>query len=398
MIRSIAVVLLATSFALADGPPYTVPWGTNTIGTPWWVSKPGTNALGNWEAWYTQATNWAWAQSEFGSISDAHTNSVLNSFKIQSFNTNTITVALGTTNTIPWAITNFAGCDWVTLAGDVELMLSFDAGTSWVFGNTTTITNTTCQLAFRNAQKPDIFGPVAGVLTNLVVYTLQRPDLFAKTNATYGEVFRVSYPSHKDDAASKEYVDRVMRTTYWWQAQTNVYLNSHTLYFSGAWAMDAGSTTNNDVLNVTHFGAPVMEFIQPPSVNVSNASIALAGSDYQLTIPTNGLPAEPRLVYSHFVDNPAWAWLNSTPVVSDTNYVFTFAPPYPDMSFFMALTVGAAPSAVSVSSLFKLSPRTITNATDTTFGYGPGMVCVDSNHIYISVGTNLWKRVPIAAW
>jgi len=41
---------------------------------------------------------------------------------------------------------------------------------------------------------------------------------------------------------------------------------------------------------------------------------------------------------------------------------------------------------------------TVTNSTDTTFGYGAGLMIFDTNYVYVSVGTNLWKRAALASW
>jgi hypothetical protein len=43
-------------------------------------------------------------------------------------------------------------------------------------------------------------------------------------------------------------------------------------------------------------------------------------------------------------------------------------------------------------------PFTVTNSTDSTFGYGAGLLRWDTNYLYISVGTNQWKRVGLNSW
>ena len=50
------------------------------------------------------------------------------------------------------------------------------------------------------------------------------------------------------------------------------------------------------------------------------------------------------------------------------------------------------------NSLAKWEPLTIPDATNTTWGYGGGLMCMDSNYVYVSVGTNAWKRTPLSAW
>jgi len=47
-----------------------------------------------------------------------------------------------------------------------------------------------------------------------------------------------------------------------------------------------------------------------------------------------------------------------------------------------------------------LVPVTIATSTNSTFGRGAGLITGDTNYIYISVGTNAWRRisVPTNTW
>ena len=54
--------------------------------------------------------------------------------------------------------------------------------------------------------------------------------------------------------------------------------------------------------------------------------------------------------------------------------------------------------ALELSNVVSLSPTTINNATNTTWSRGAGLVCVDTNYLYLSVGTNRWKRVGVTNW
>lgn len=42
--------------------------------------------------------------------------------------------------------------------------------------------------------------------------------------------------------------------------------------------------------------------------------------------------------------------------------------------------------------------HSVTNATNTTWGYGGGLLRWDTNYLYVSIGTNAWKRVAITNW
>lgn len=39
---------------------------------------------------------------------------------------------------------------------------------------------------------------------------------------------------------------------------------------------------------------------------------------------------------------------------------------------------------------------TVTHSTNSTFGYGAGLIACDTNYIYVSVGTNAWNRISIS--
>ena len=41
---------------------------------------------------------------------------------------------------------------------------------------------------------------------------------------------------------------------------------------------------------------------------------------------------------------------------------------------------------------------TVTNSTDSTSGHGGGLIRWDANYIYVSVGTNQWKRATLTSW
>lgn len=61
-------------------------------------------------------------------------------------------------------------------------------------------------------------------------------------------------------------------------------------------------------------------------------------------------------------------------------------------------TLSLPGTGFDTNGMFRLTPFTVTNSTDSTFGHGAGILCADSNYIYISVATNLWKRAALSAW
>ena len=57
----------------------------------------------------------------------------------------------------------------------------------------------------------------------------------------------------------------------------------------------------------------------------------------------------------------------------------------------------ADPARVQAMPFLKLSGFTVTHSTNSTFGYGAGLVACDAGFIYVSTGTNAWRRVALAA-
>ena len=54
----------------------------------------------------------------------------------------------------------------------------------------------------------------------------------------------------------------------------------------------------------------------------------------------------------------------------------------------------ADPARIAVTPFLKLTPYTVSHATNATFGYGPGLLAADGNYLYISTATNTWRRLP----
>lgn len=95
------------------------------------------------------------------------------------------------------------------------------------------------------------------------------------------------------------------------------------------------------------------------------------------------------------------------PGTSDTNMVLTtvnFATtahlPAQSSSLLVNPNMLGVPSSIlfTTNGVFEYNLQTITNSTDSTFGYGAGLMLWDTNYVYVSVGTNLWKRTALTAW
>ncbi|MDE2105636.1 MAG: hypothetical protein KGL39_50885 [Patescibacteria group bacterium] len=165
----------------------------------------------------------------------------------------------------------------------------------------------------------------------------------------------------------------------------------------------------NDAPGNTHYayvpsGQPDLDLVLPPpatsyAVSFRNVSTnwvlgetnVLAG--YQLQVSTNlGL----RFGWTILATN---LYSVSTNLFAATN-IWTFTIPKANVpasyAFFRIVYYGH--TSALFGGLPVLTPLTITNATDSTFGWGAGVICVDSNYVYVSVGTNLWKRSALSSW
>ena len=60
-----------------------------------------------------------------------------------------------------------------------------------------------------------------------------------------------------------------------------------------------------------------------------------------------------------------------------------------------ALSALSPTNGVATASFVLLTPQTITSSTNPTFGHGAGVLCADTNYLYLSIGTNHWQRL---AW
>ena len=117
-----------------------------------------------WQGWRAFDTNFTLAEGRFAalenvtaSLPDAATNGIVNSPKIIANQTNVVTFTgytqgigsswIGTTNILPWVVTNPAGVTYDMPAGTAQLMWSRDA-TNWASGGKTLTTTGAVHFAF----------------------------------------------------------------------------------------------------------------------------------------------------------------------------------------------------------------------------------------------------------
>jgi len=382
-------------------------------------------------------------------LPDAQTNAMLNSFRAVAWTSNSISIAAGATNIMGW-VTNLAGVDYTASLGNPQLLLSYN-GTNWASGSATLITNTRVKVAFYSGtgltsggdSVPDVTPiPMPGGLSSVIAYKLVRPDLFGRTNALLAQGLQVSDPVYPTDAASKRYVDGIFVNTAWWSAQRDVELNSYSLHQTATWELQSSTNATYEAISETWLGDPIWRLNSPLSspilitniqtynwasntVATGNNTVGVENGTNVLITVASGITNTPVLLYSHTLAPPHWTRLACVssypatnvfirtqtnwdggypPAIVDYTYVtnrgilMSFTMPYTDQGFIRAAAAASVPSFAELNGVLALTQRTVTNATSTTWAHGAGLVCVDSNYVYVSVATNAWKRAALSTW
>jgi len=382
-------------------------------------------------------------------LADAQTNAMLNTFRRIAWSSNSISIASGATNIMGW-VTNLAGVDYTVNLGAPKLLFSYN-GTNWADGNAALITNTRVKVAFYSGSGlggggdgiPEVTPiPMPGGLDNVTAYYLVRPDLFGRTNAMISQRLQVSEPTIGTDAASKHYVDTVFSGTAWWSAGTDVELNGHSLHQTHTWELLSGTNTTSETVAQSWLGDQIWTLSSPLSsaivitniqtynwssnvVTSGNNQVGIETGTNVLITVANGITNPPILLFTHSLTAPHWTRLAAVssypstnvfvrtqtnwdggypPAVVDYTYVtnrgmlLSFTMPFSDQGFIRASAAPSLPSFADLNGVLAMTQRTVTNATSTTWGRGAGMLCVDSNYVYVSVGTNVWKRSSLSTW
>lgn len=341
-------------------------------------------------------SNMTWTAAQFAAFGDPDTNSVLKSPRVVGFTTNQLNLTYDVRYVLPVTITNPESVTWSQAAGTSELWWAPAGTTNWVKSQITT--NAPVVFSFKNVQTPAAFAvPIDPVITNLVIYTLARPDLFGRTNQFYGQNLRVGLPVDNYDATPKRYVDAAVAAVNYVQ-NGGIYLQGAALNMDANWITVASSNgiawkyLGVESLRIAN---PVLSFATITSISVTNGVV-------WLRVWTNGVTAAPVPHWSRTLEGLAWQVVsgvtNGYPTVSGTNYVISFPTPDPTQAFIRVALASSTPNVASLSAILSTDPRTITNANSTTWGNGSGLLTWDTNYLYVSVGTNAWKRVGLATW
>ena len=226
----------------------------------------------------------------------------------------------------------------------------------------------------------------------VTIFSAEHPELDGRTNDLTRQHLLVAQPTGNADACTKFYCDVTDANV----AANNWQLNSNgTSYFYGP------------------NSARVFELQAALLTYSTNLSISLVNTNWVLTISATNFVAGWQLQFS-----PALELLNgfqlftSYTLVTNTG-IATFTVPLsatPSPNGFFRIVSPQTAGALSYWPLQmpyayfgtngNYPTLTVTHSTNTTYGYGSGLLTADTNYLYVSVGTNAWRRlaIPTNTW
>lgn len=247
-------------------------------------------------------------------------------------------------------------------------------------------------------------------ITNLTLWSWTNPELFGRSNYMHSQFLFVDRPKYPDQVAPKRTVEtianRAVREQPNWAtipAKATVNLNAQTVRHTGEWKQRVSATEQADELRWCWLGTNVWSLSAPPTVAIAvpppNPTNDVSnGTNFILHLPDTYTPESLRVLYSHRLEPDDWRCLPSVNVATNGEVQVSFSVPDVDYGFFKVVEDSGAPVVASLKGVLEMTPRTIAATNSTTWGRGAGLVCVDGDYVYISVGTNAWKRATLEAW
>ncbi len=223
-----------------------------------------------------------------------------------------------------------------------------------------------------------------GGLGNCTVYYLDHPELLGKTNGFFGQIMQFPAPKNPSDAATKGYVDIAIANVSNGNWIGNLDSNA-TWHFTYSW-------NNFEIADLASY----LTYIPITNLFVDGTATNVALQIMQTNL-TNGFTIQS----STNLSITAGFTLFTNYTLSTNTGVVTFTIP---INFNEGQRFWRAVSGSSASVTFftpvtmpyaNLVSNTITHSTNSTLGYGAGLITCDTNYIYVSVATNTWRRVAI---
>ena len=300
-----------------------------------------------------------------------------------------------TTNNAAWGASNYLArvsglYSWKLESGNdggnppmgipMSLVGSYNGSNGWfTITNGFRTTNTISVAAITNGLSQR--GSARATLGQATLYSVDKWELLGRTNYGFGQFYRFDTPNHPDDAATKEYVDNGL---------ANVTDHNFTTF------IDTNSTAAHLVYQ--RYGMTIFDIASITSW-VPIKGVSLSGTNLLLDIYQTNLTA------GWFIESTtnlalvnSWVtWTNYT-MATNTGVVTFTTPILPGEEQRFYRGRGNSTNTVAVNAPLKLPITTPASSSATTYGYGAGVVLVDTNYVYVSVGTNAWKRAALSSW
>ena len=217
-------------------------------------------------------------------------------------------------------------------------------------------------------------------------YSSEHPELDGRTNDLSRQKLRVAAPVNGSDAASKDYVD---------VTAANV---ASTKWLTSPAGDEYYYAPNN---------VRVFSLFRSALIYSTNLSIAISGTNIVLNMATtNFVPGWQVQMATNLALNNGFAiFTNYTLTTNSGVAVFTIPRYQLSIPSFFRI---ASPQTAGVTSYWPIQTpyvwfgtnatfrtNTVSSSTNSTLGYGAGLLTMDTNYLYLSIGTNTWRRIAI---
>jgi hypothetical protein len=263
----------------------------------------------------------------------------------------------------------------------VSLVGSFDDVTWFAITNGFSTTNLLSVSLVTNG--PNARGNTLVVPGSATLYSIVPIELLGRTNYYVGQHQRFGIPLDPADAATKSYVDilfaNAVNGNFAASSSSNIFRLTYS--YQGLPLLDLASML--DYIGIASF---VIADQTNAVISVEQTNLT---AGWQLQSSSNLLLIAGFTPFTNYVQATNAGLVTFTiPVdVTVSAQFFRIIGPRSSLATFTC--------PVTISSL-TLTPRTVTNSTDAAAG--PGMVCLDTNYVYVSVATNRWKRAALSSW
>jgi hypothetical protein len=239
------------------------------------------------------------------------------------------------------------------------------------------------------------------------LFSVDHPELIGHTNNFYGQFCRFGAPSDPNDAATKSYCDGLY---------ANSFNQNYSSSVDGAGVVHFSFTEQNVTLSdiAMRLNLGCIQSFVPGGMTTNGWQYDYNDglNDWPTLYPTNFLLtiAQTNLSTGWFLQQSTnlsltagfTLWTNYTAVTNSGLVTLTIPNTAPVAFFRVVNSISFASSFFVPLGVPEIAyvTNTITHSTNSTYGYGAGLMDCDTNYIYVSVGTNAWRRlaIPTNTW